>query len=70
MEQSPIKKTYFDDIFKLRDFITIVFEGFGYFEIAEKVTDKIREISLEKGTPPHPYLMILITKTKKNMLGN
>lgn len=54
MEQSPIKKTYFDDIFKLRDFITIVFEGFGYFEIAEKVTDKIREISLEKGAPPHP----------------
>jgi len=37
MEQSPIIKTHFDGLFEFRDFITIAFEGFGYYEVAEKV---------------------------------
>ena len=55
MKESPIKPDYFDDIFNLRYFMNIVLNGFGYFDgVAERVTEKIREISKREGSPPHP----------------
>jgi hypothetical protein len=54
MKLNPIEN-YFDDLFYLRNFVTIVLEGFGYYDgVAERVTETIRRISTSEGGTPHP----------------